>query len=843
MTQEHEEQLAVAQEVSADGRATESVQVESEPIVADVVPAETAPLVAQQEVVAEPVAADVVIAEPVAAESVAAESVAAESIAAESIAAESIAAESIAAESIAEPVAADLVIAESAAAEPVAAVPVVPRVVDVSALMPPEFAKLGLGKALLQSLIELGYTEPTPIQAATIPLLLAGRDVLGQAQTGSGKTAAFALPMLQLLDLSQRRPQVLVLVPTRELALQVTAAFERYSSGMRDFRCLAIYGGAAYQPQFSQLNRGVHIVVGTPGRVMDHMTRGSLDLAGLRCLVLDEADEMLRMGFAESVEWVLSQAPEGRQTALFSATLPAQIRAIAQQHQRNPAEVTIVQRAAAADTIRQRYVVVSNHHREAALSRILEAEPIDAVIVFVKLKSTTEPLAEYLCSQGHRAAALHGDVAQAQRERIIEQLRGGQLNVVVATDVAARGLDVPRVSHVINFDLPRGREAYIHRIGRTGRAGRQGEAILFVHPRASRLLSSIEHAAGQALEPMPMPTNRAVNKKRVSAFHEAIVRALEDPQRETLQSIMQQFQRERPELEAEAILGALAVMAQGGRQLLSREELPQVELEDERGRRGGPGGLRRGAPGFSERGGDRRPGFRDRGAQGERGFERGDRRESREPRGAFRSEREQGPMQSFRLEVGRVHDVRAGSIVGAIAGESGLDSGRIGRIDIFDDFSTVQLPAGMPPEIFQKLRRAWVAGRQLQISELGDAEVRRSAPRRDAGEFRGSGGGERRPRGPRPGGFREGGPREGGFAPGGQESGGEERRGFGGRGAGPGGGFRPGGSRSGGPGERGRGGFSGGRGGQRGGPRNGPRGGGAGRGRDRRGPGGASGGG
>ena len=819
MTQEHEEQLAVAQEVSADGRATESVQVESEPIVADVVPAETAPLVAQQEVVAEPVAADVVIAEPVAAEPVAAESVAAESVAA------------------------DLVIAESAAAGPVAAVPVVPRVVDVSALMPPEFAKLGLGKALLQSLIELGYTEPTPIQAATIPLLLAGRDVLGQAQTGSGKTAAFALPMLQLLDLSQRRPQVLVLVPTRELALQVTAAFERYSSGMRDFRCLAIYGGAAYQPQFSQLNRGVHIVVGTPGRVMDHMTRGSLDLAGLRCLVLDEADEMLRMGFAESVEWVLSQAPEGRQTALFSATLPAQIRAIAQQHQRNPAEVTIVQRAAAADTIRQRYVVVSNHHREAALSRILEAEPIDAVIVFVKLKSTTEPLAEYLCSQGHRAAALHGDVAQAQRERIIEQLRGGQLNVVVATDVAARGLDVPRVSHVINFDLPRGREAYIHRIGRTGRAGRQGEAILFVHPRASRLLSSIEHAAGQALEPMPMPTNRAVNKKRVSAFHEAIVRALEDPQRETLQSIMQQFQRERPELEAEAILGALAVMAQGGRQLLSREELPQVELEDERGRRGGPGGLRRGAPGFSERGGDRRPGFRDRGAQGERGFERGDRRESREPRGAFRSEREQGPMQSFRLEVGRVHDVRAGSIVGAIAGESGLDSGRIGRIDIFDDFSTVQLPAGMPPEIFQKLRRAWVAGRQLQISELGDAEVRRSAPRRDAGEFRGSGGGERRPRGPRPGGFREGGPREGGFAPGGQESGGEERRGFGGRGAGPGGGFRPGGSRSGGPGERGRGGFSGGRGGQRGGPRNGPRGGGAGRGRDRRGPGGASGGG
>jgi ATP-dependent RNA helicase DeaD len=804
MTQEHEEQLVAEQDVLAQEPAEQATGVESEPAVVGAA--------------AEQAEVEVAAFEDVAAVE-----------------------EVCAVEDVAEEPAAGV----SVAVPPVTA----PRVVDISAMTPPAFAKLGLGKSVLQALTELGYSEPTPIQAATIPLLLAGRDVLGQAQTGSGKTAAFALPLLQLLDLSQRRPQVLVLVPTRELALQVTAAFERYSSGMRDFRCVAIYGGAAYQPQFSQLNRGVHIVVGTPGRVMDHMTRGSLDLSGLRCLVLDEADEMLRMGFAESVEWVLSQAPEGRQTALFSATLPSQIRAIAQQHQRDPAEVTIVQRAAAADTIRQRYVVVSNHHREAALSRILEAEPIDAVIVFVKLKSTTEPLAEYLCGQGHRAAALHGDVAQAQRERIIEQLRGGQLNVVVATDVAARGLDVPRISHVINFDLPRGREAYIHRIGRTGRAGRQGEAILFVHPRASRLLSSIEHAAGQSLEPMQMPTNRAVNKKRVQAFHEAIVKALEDSQRETLQSIMQQFQRERPELEADAILGALAVMALGGRQLLSREELPQSELEDQRSRRGGPGGpggARRGPPGFSERGGERRPGFRDRGDRGERGFERGERREPRG--GGFGGERDQGPMQSFRLEVGRVHDVRAGSIVGAIAGESGLDSGRIGRIDIFDDFSTVQLPAGMPPEIFQKLRRAWVAGRQLQISELGEAPVRRGPPRRESGGF---GGGERRERG-----FRERGPRDGGFAerrvrppgggggdfvPGGDESGGGERRGFGSRGPRAGGGFRPGGgSRSGGPGERGRGGFSGGRGGQRGGPRTGPRSGGPGGRRERRGPGGGS---
>ncbi len=760
-----------------------------------------------------------------------------------------------------------VVAAESAGSESAASsagASVVPRVVDGTALMPPAFARLGLSKPLLRALVDLGYAEPTPIQAETIPLLLAGRDVLGQAQTGSGKTAAFALPLLQRMDLSLRKPQVLVLVPTRELAMQVTAAFERYAAGMPELRCVAIYGGAAYGPQFSQLKRGVQVIVGTPGRVMDHMTRGSLDLSSLKCLVLDEADEMLRMGFAESVEWVLSQAPEVRQTALFSATMPASIRAIAQQHQRDPAHVTIVQRAAAADTIRQRYVVVSNQHREAALSRILEAEPIDAAIVFVKLKSTTEPLAEYLCRRGHKAAALHGDVVQAQRERIIEQLRAGHLDVVVATDVAARGLDVPRVSHVINFDLPRGREAYVHRIGRTGRAGRQGEAILFVHPRGGRLLSSIEHAAGQALEPMPMPSNRAVNKKRVAAFHESILRALEDSQKETLQSIMQQFQRERPELEADAILGALAVLAVGERQLLSREEVPQEELEDLRSRRGGPGGSRRGPPGFFDGGRERRSGFGERSR--ERGGERGGERRFRQERGDdFRGSREQGPMQNFRLEVGRVHDVRAGSIVGAIAGESGLDSSRIGRIDIFDDFSTVQLPAGMPADIFQKLRRAWVAGRQLQISELNEAVPQGEGRRRETGE-RGSREGGFRDRGARSGGVRErrpsfggprdGGPREGGSgerrdrpdgergrplrgatgAPFGSEGAteprGERRREFGDRQQGGGGGFRgrgPRGSSGSGASGRGRDEF---RGGRRAGP-----GGGSFKRRDRRAPG------
>ncbi len=339
---------------------------------------------------------------------------------------------------------------------------------------PSPFRELGLNDRLVGAIEASGYTQPTPIQAKSIPLMLSGRDFIGQAQTGTGKTAAFALPLLQTMNLSENKTQVLVLTPTRELAIQVAEAFERYAGGSKSIRVAAIYGGQDYMVQFRQLDRGVHVIVGTPGRVMDHMRRGSLKLDSLRCLVLDEADEMLRMGFAEDVDWILQSTPESRQIALFSATLPDSIRAIAQQHLKDPAEITIEQRTATADTIRQRYVIAAPGQKEQALARILEAEAIDGVIVFVKTKSSTEPLAEYLSHAGQKAVALNGDMPQKQRERIIDNMRNGKINIIVATDVAARGLDVQRISHVINYDLPIDSEAYVHRIGRTGRAGRSG---------------------------------------------------------------------------------------------------------------------------------------------------------------------------------------------------------------------------------------------------------------------------------------------------------------------------------------------------------------------------------
>lgn len=660
------------------------------------------------------------------------------------------------------------------------------------------FSSLGLSPALMQAITSSGYTTPTPIQAATIPLLLEGRDVLGQAQTGSGKTGAFAIPLLQGMNLDLRQPQVLVLVPTRELAIQVAAAFERYAAGMPSFRVLAIYGGASYQPQFQALNRGVHVVVGTPGRVMDHMNRGSLKLQNLRCLVLDEADEMLRMGFAESVEWVLTQLPQERQIALFSATMPEPIRRIAQQHLRQPAEVTIRQKTATADTIRQRYVVVAPYQKEAALARLLEVEPVDGAIIFVKLRSTTEPLAEFLNQHGHRAAALNGDVAQAQRERIIEHLKSGRLNIVVATDVAARGLDVQRISHVFNYDLPGDAEAYVHRIGRTGRAGRSGEAILFVHPRGRRVLKSLEYATRQTIEPMDLPSNRVINKQRIAKFHEQIKAMMTDPLMESMRSIMEHFRRENPDMAVEEMMAAMAVMATGGKPLLTKEEFHQVEFDEPRrrdsrdsrdGRRGGP----RDRGDRFDRGGrfDRRERF-ERGDRGDR-REHGSYRESAPDRGPARdgerthsappfgesrrfsdgdqqgggsdefrsrrprreefnehgrSARPDGPdrrprersdrreegMDTYRIEVGHAHQVKPGNIVGAIANEAGIDSSRIGRIQIFDDFSTVDLPSGMPSEIFHLLRKVWVSGKQLEISREG--QERSHAPERSFGKRR-----------------------------------------------------------------------------------------------------------
>ena len=630
------------------------------------------------------------------------------------------------------PVAVETTVAVQAAVAPVAAVavPVVkftkaktPGIIKTVAIdVPAEatavgeesgFSQLGLIAPLMKAIEASGYTIPTPIQEQTIPHLLAGRDVLGQAQTGSGKTGAFALPLLQRIDLHVKRTQVLVLVPTRELAIQVAAAFERYAAKMSGLNVLAIYGGAAYQPQLSQLKRGAHVVVGTPGRVTDHMNRGSLQLDALKCIVLDEGDEMLRMGFAESVEFIMQQLPAERQIALFSATMPPTIRKIAQTYLKNPAEITIRQKTVTADTIRQRFVVVGNHQKEAALGRILEAEPIDGVIVFVKMKSTTEPLAEFLSQRGHKVAALNGDIPQAQRERIIEHLKSGKLDIIVATDVAARGLDVQRISHVFNYDLPGDSEAYVHRIGRTGRAGRSGEAILFVHPKSQRMLKSLEYATRQKIEPMDLPTNRAINKTRVAQFHAKITENMTHPMAESMGSLIEQYRRENPETPVEQIMAALAVMSTGGQSLLLKEEFRQETFFESRGRRDDRGNsmLHRDDRGSRDRGPRNDDSFRD----------RNDR--PRAPR------RDDADKETFRIEVGHSHQVKPGNIVGAIANEAGIDSAQIGRIEIFDDFSTVDLPQGMPSETFFALKKVWVSGRQLQISKAEGNREQSFAPR------------------------------------------------------------------------------------------------------------------
>jgi len=574
------------------------------------------------------------------------------------------------------------------------------------------FGRLGLSPRLLAAIEASGYTTPTPIQAQTIPCLLEGRDVLGQAQTGTGKTAAFALPLLERLDLSLVRPQVLVLTPTRELAMQVAASFEKYAGKRSGFRVASIYGGQDYTVQFRQLDRGVHVVVGTPGRVMDHMRRGTLNLEDLRCLVLDEADEMLRMGFAEDVEWVLTQAPADRQMALFSATLPEPIRRIAQRHLKDPVEITIGQRTATAETVEQRYVVVAPHQKEAALARVLEAEPTDGVLVFVRMRATTEPLAAYLAAAGFKTAALNGDLAQKQRTKLVEGLKSGEIDILVATDVAARGLDVQRVSHVINYDLPIDTEAYIHRIGRTGRAGRNGVAILFLHPRERSRLRRLEQVTRQTITPMPFPTNRMINKQRVTRFHERITKGLSHADLATFQAVIEHYQREN-EVPLDLIAASLAALAHGETPLLMKEDFKAAAFEEEprwksREGRGGKGGR------DTRREREPRDSRSERGAHGAKParFASDDR--------AFRARPDESEMETFRLEVGRAHQVQPGNIVGAIANEAQISSELIGKIKIFDQFSTVDLPTSLAPKILAALRDAVIAGRKLRLAPLND---------------------------------------------------------------------------------------------------------------------------
>jgi len=595
----------------------------------------------------------------------------------------------------------------------------------------PRFGDLGLPEPLLAALAEVGYESPSPIQAATIPALLSGRDVLGTAQTGTGKTAAFALPVLARLDLSRNKPQALVLAPTRELAIQVAEAFQRYAVKIPGFHVLPIYGGQGYGPQLAALRRGVQVVVGTPGRVIDHLNRGTLDLSELQCLVLDEADEMLRMGFIDDVEAVLQKTPPTRQVALFSATMPPPIRRIAQTYLQDPVEVNIAAKTTTAANIRQRYWFVSGMHKLDALTRILEAEPFDAMIVFARTKAATEELAGKLQARGVAAGAINGDIQQQQRERTIQQLKDGKLDVLVATDVAARGLDVERISHVLNYDIPYDTESYVHRIGRTGRAGRSGEAILFVTPREKGMLRAIERATRQPIEEMRLPSVEAVNDRRVARFFDKITAALEggglDPYRELIDCYAGEHG-----VTAEEIAAALARLSQGGTPLL-------LEAKDPPPRAPAPRFEREARP---ERAAPRPHRPSPASAHGDdagEGFERGPRppRAPKPPRSAP----DQG-METYRVEVGHVHGVKPGNIVGAIANEAGLESRFIGRIDIHEDHSILDLPEGMPPEIMSHLQKAWVVGQQLRISRWdGSHAPSEHAPRK--GHFR--------PQGARPG--------------------------------------------------------------------------------------------
>ena len=529
----------------------------------------------------------------------------------------------------------------------------------------PSFKDLALPSPLLQALDDAGYETPTPIQAKTIPPILEGKDIIGQAQTGTGKTAAFALPILANIDTQNNHPQALVLAPTRELALQVAEAFQGYATHLEDFHVLPIYGGQSYQIQLKQLRRAAHVVVGTPGRVIDHIKRGTLKLDQLKYLVLDEADEMLRMGFIDDVEWVISKTPEGRQVALFSATMPSAIRKIAQKHLNDPIEISIKNQSRTADTIRQRYWTVSGYHKLDALTRILEVEEFDGMIVFVRTKVATVDLAEKLEARGYNTAPLSGDVPQNQRERTVERLKNGKLDILVATDVAARGLDVDRISHVINYDMPYDPEAYVHRIGRTGRAGREGEAILFVTPREKRMLTSLERSTKQKIDQMEMPSTDVVNDQRIARFKQKITDTLAEEDSKFFVNILEQYEQEH-DVPAIEIAGALAKLMQGDEPLLLQETV--------------------------------KPQRRDAGT------------------GAARSS---VGMERFRVEVGKTHRVKPGHIVGAIANETGLANKFIGRIAIYDDYSTVDLPVGIPTETFDLLKRVEVLGNPMNISSMG----------------------------------------------------------------------------------------------------------------------------
>ncbi len=584
----------------------------------------------------------------------------------------------------------------------------------------PAFSDLGLAAPVMQALNDVGYETPTPIQTQVIPHILAGRDVVGQAQTGTGKTAAFALPLLSRINLKKVSPQVLVLTPTRELAIQVAEAFQRYAAHIKGFHVLPIYGGQEYGVQLRQLKRGVHVVVGTPGRVMDHMRRGTLKLDGLICLVLDEGDEMLRMGFIDDVEWILEQSPSQHQVALFSATMPDPIRRISKKYLTDPEHITIKTRTSTVEATRQSYLLVHGNQKLDALTRILEATTFNGILIFVRTKIETVELAEKLEARGYDCAALNGDITQKMREQTVNKFKSGKLDILVATDVAARGLDLERISHVINYDIPNDTEAYVHRIGRTGRAGRTGEAILFVTPRERHMLQSIERATRQKIEIINLPTTESINNERITRFKQRISDTLANEDLGLFNNIIEQFQRETnlPPLD---IAAALAKLLQGDVPLLLEKNIRVEQSERKKDR---PEKQRNREKHFSE------------GSKFDQKNKHKPKTEKQDPENRMLPEPDED-MERYRLEVGSKHEVKAGNIVGAIANEAGLDSSYIRKVTIYDNYSTVDLPSGMPKDVFRDLKKTWVAGRQLNITRLNEVsggKIDRKKDRKNKGK-------------------------------------------------------------------------------------------------------------
>jgi ATP-dependent RNA helicase DeaD len=552
-----------------------------------------------------------------------------------------------------------------------------------------EFQTLGISEPVLKAVQNLGYEQPSPIQAQSIPILLGGKNLLGTAQTGTGKTAAFALPLLSNIDEKQKTPQILVLTPTRELAIQVAEAFQSYAKHIKGFHVLPIYGGADIGGQLRSLKRGAQVVVGTPGRMLDHLKRKSLNLSQVKSLVLDEADEMLRMGFIDDVESILSKTPDESQRALFSATMPAAIKRVADKYLGDAEQVRIKSKTQTVERINQQYITVKAHQKMDALTRVLEVEQFDGMIIFVRTKSSTLNIAERLEARGFSSAALNGDLTQALRERTIGKLKRGQIDVVVATDVAARGLDVERISHVINFDIPYDNESYVHRIGRTGRAGREGKAILFITPKETRLLRSIEKTTKSTISPLTMPTNEQVSDQRIQQFTEQLSKTLETPRLDKFREMIVNYVEEN-DLDMADVAAALTYENQKERPLFPKLDNILAPRQEKSGKA------------REEKSRDKKP--KNKASKSER---------------IIRDEEGQVvPMVTYRLEVGKNDNVDPSNIVGAIANEADISSQYIGQIILHDDYSTVDLPEGMPDDVFKILKKARVRSKVLNLSLL-----------------------------------------------------------------------------------------------------------------------------